>query len=118
MMDDSKHGKRLVYGGHIISLCRALSYNGLGNSVWLSAIHGGSHCNPSFAGDTIYSQSTIKDISDVAGRNDLAIVRIEMLGIKNNNPENMDYLYTQDGGRKKYHSDVVLDLDYSVFMRK
>lgn len=118
MMDDSKHGKRLVYGGHIISLCRALSYNGLGNSVWLSAIHGGSHCNPSFAGDTIYSQSTIKEISDVAGRDDLAIVRIEMLGIKNNNPENMDYLYTQDGGRKKYHSDVVLDLDYSVLMLK
>ncbi|TRX54971.1 MaoC family dehydratase [Thalassomonas sp. M1454] len=118
MMDDSKHGKRLVYGGHIISLCRALSYNGLGNAIWLSAIHGGSHCNPSFAGDTIYSQSTIKEISDVEGKDDLAIVRIEMLGIKNNNPDNMDYLYQQDGKRKKYHSDVVLDLDYSVLMRK
>ncbi|WP_068547433.1 MaoC family dehydratase [Thalassotalea crassostreae] len=116
MMNDSKHGKRLVYGGHIISLCRALSYNGFGNALWLTAIHGGSHCNPSFVGDTIYAQSTITDIDLTLQDQGLAKVRINLLGIKNNQPSNMDSLYTETAGRKSYHSDVVLDIDYSVLM--
>lgn len=116
MMDKTKHGKRLVYGGHIISLCRALSYNGLGNALWLTAIHGGSHCNPSFAGDTIYCQSTISDIQPVDGLPDLSIVRINMLGIKNNDPENMSFLTQIENGKTRYHQDVVLDLDFSVIM--
>ena len=118
LMDDSKHGKRLVYGGHIISLCRALSYNGLGNGIWLSAIHSGSHCNPSFAGDTIYCQSTVLEITDVPDNNALAYVKINMLGIKNNNPQLMDYLKEQLAGRTKYHSDVVLDMELTVLMLK
>ena len=118
MMNDSNHGKRLVYGGHIISLCRALSYNGLGNGIWLSAIHSGSHCNPSFAGDTIYAQSTILEITDVTDREDIALVKINMLGIKNNSPEQMEFLTKTVEGRKKYHSDVVLDLELTVIMVK
>jgi 2-methylfumaryl-CoA hydratase len=118
LMDDSTHGKRLVYGGHIISLCRALSYNGLGNGIWLSAIHSGSHCNPSFAGDTIYAQSTILEITDAPNRDDLALVKVNMLGIKNNTPEQMDYLFEITNGRKKYHSDVVLDLELTLLMVK
>ena len=102
--------------GHIISLCRALSYNGLGNALWLTAIHGGSHTNPSFVGDTIYCQSTITAIEPVQDRDDIALIRMTMLGIKNNNPEDMDYLTKQLDGRKQYHQDVVLELDYSVVM--
>jgi len=118
MMEQSPNGKRLVYGGHIISICRALSYNGLGNAMWLSAINGGSHSNPSFAGDTIYCQSKILEKTDLKGRSDLGLVRIQMLGIKNNTPEKMGVLYEQNGTRKKYHTDVVLDLDYSALMLK
>ncbi len=118
MMEKSANGKRLVYGGHIISICRALSYNGLGNAMWLSAINGGTHSNPSFAGDTIYSQSSIIDKSDINGRDDLGLVRIQMLGIKNNTPANIDTLYEQSGSRRKYHSDVVLDLDFCALMLK
>ena len=47
-------GRRLVYGGHVISLCRALSYDGLENAFAIAAINGGTHANPTFAGDTIY----------------------------------------------------------------
>ncbi|MGB0495493.1 MAG: MaoC family dehydratase [Kangiellaceae bacterium] len=118
MVNSSANGKRLVYGGHIISICRALSYNGLGNAMWLSAINGGSHCNPSFAGDTIYCQSKILDKFDIKGRNDLGVVRIQMLGIKNNTPDKIEALYKESEGKKKYHSDVVLDLDYCALMLK
>ncbi|TLU64599.1 hypothetical protein FE810_10930 [Thalassotalea litorea] len=118
MMDNTHTGKRLVFGGHIISLCRALSYNGLGNGLWLSAIHGGTHANPSYAGDTIYCQSKILEVKQFNRRDDMALVRIQSLGIKNNTPDNMEYLSKVDNGRTRYHSDVVLDIDYSVLMRR
>jgi len=118
MMDSTEAQKRLVYGGHIISLCRALSYNGLGNAIWLSAINGGSHSNPSYAGDTIYSQSRILDKRTIEGRDDLGLVRIRMIGTKNTPPEQIDQLFEQVGSRLKYDSAVVLDLDYSVLMLK
>jgi 2-methylfumaryl-CoA hydratase len=37
----SRHGRRLIYGGHVISLARALSFNGLGNAFHIAAINGG-----------------------------------------------------------------------------
>jgi len=111
-MDKSKHQERLVYGGHIISLCRAISYNGLGNAIWLCAINGGTHANPSFAGDTIYCQSEILDKQAIPSRNDLSLLRIKMLGIKNDSPDKMEYLYRTNDGRNQYHPNLVLDLDY------
>ncbi|HWJ97220.1 MAG TPA: MaoC family dehydratase, partial [Acidimicrobiales bacterium] len=36
-------GQRLIYGGHIISMARALSFNGLANAQLISAINGGAH---------------------------------------------------------------------------
>ena len=117
-MSQNKQSKCLVYGGHIISLCRALSYNGLGNGIWLTAIHSGSHCNPSFAGDTIYCQSTIVEKTDVDDRDDIGLVKIQMLGFKNNTPAEIGTLYQKQGGRTKYHRDVVLALEYSVIMVK
>ncbi len=118
MMDKTPNGKRLVYGGHIISMCRALSYNGLGNALWLSAINGGTHSNPSFAGDTIYCQSKVLDKSEVEGRTDLGLVRIQMLGIKNTAPDQIESFYEEANKRRKYHSNVVLDLDYCALMLK
>ncbi|WP_196141167.1 MaoC family dehydratase [Aliikangiella sp. G2MR2-5] len=112
MMDSSHHGKRLVYGGHIISLCRALSYNGLGNALWLCAINGGTHANPSFAGDTIYCHSEIIDKKRVEGRDDYGLLRLRMLGIKNDSPDLMEFMYRQDNGRTRYHDNLVLDLDF------
>ena len=47
-----RFGRRIVYGGHVISLARALSYNGLANAVTIAAINGGTHSFPSFAGNT------------------------------------------------------------------
>ncbi len=116
LMQDSEKNKRLVYGGHIISLCRALSYNGLGNTLWLIAINSGTHSNPCHAGDTIYCQSEILDKKIITGRNDVALVRLRMTGIKNNTPEKMEYLFRTENNKLKYHSDLVLDLDFWCLM--
>ncbi|TQV72902.1 MaoC family dehydratase [Aliikangiella marina] len=116
MMNDRPNPHRLVYGGHIISMCRALSYNGLGNIAWPCAINAGTHANPSFAGDTIYCQSEILDLMALEDREDLGLVRVKMLGIKNNTPDNMDSMFVEKDGKRRHHSDVVLDLDYWAFM--
>ena len=35
-----RFGRRLIYGGHVISLARALSFNGLANAFHVAAING------------------------------------------------------------------------------
>ena len=45
-----RFGRRLIYGGHAISLARALSFNGLANAFHVAAINGGRHVAPLFAG--------------------------------------------------------------------
>lgn len=118
MMQSRSPSKRLVYGGHIISLCHALSYNGLGNNLWLCAINSGSHANPSYAGDTIYCQSEILEKYAIPTRNDAGLVRVRMFGIKNDHPEQMEFLHQTQNGRTKYHSNLVLDLDFWTLMVK
>src|SRR5262245_29964636 len=44
-----RFGRRLVYGGHVVSLARALSFNGLANAFHIAAINGGRHVAPLFA---------------------------------------------------------------------
>ena len=54
-------GKRLIYGGHVISLARALSFNGLANAQVVAGLNGGAHANPCFAGDTVKAWSEVLD---------------------------------------------------------
>src|SRR5690606_4419688 len=54
-------GRRLIYGGHVISLARALTFNGLANAQMLVALNGGAHANPCFAGDTVRGWSQVLD---------------------------------------------------------
>jgi 2-methylfumaryl-CoA hydratase len=56
-----RFGRRLIYGGHIISLARSLSFNGLANAFSIAAINGGRHVAPAFAGDTIYAWSEVSN---------------------------------------------------------
>jgi 2-methylfumaryl-CoA hydratase len=107
-----RFGKRLIYGGHIISLARALSFNGLGNAFRIVAIHGGRHVAPSFAGDTIYAWSEVIAKSELAGRDDLGALRLRTIAAKDHPCSDFPNA-TADG---KYAEPVVLDLDYSVLM--
>lgn len=71
-----RFGRRLIYGGHVISLARALSFNGLANAFHIAAINGGRHVAPLFAGGTVYAWSEILEAADVPGRNDVGALRI------------------------------------------
>lgn len=107
-----RFGRRIVYGGHIISLTRALSFNGLGNAVKLLAINAGTHAAPSFAGDTIYAWSEVLEKLPVAGRADLGVLRLRSVAAKDQPCDGFPYR----GADGKYDPAVVLDLDYSVLV--
>ena len=99
--------RRIVYGGHIISIARALSFNGLANAFHLAAINGGRHVAPSFAGDTIYAWSEIIDKAELPGRNDMGALRTRLFAVKDRNCA--DFPGQKADG--SYEDGVVLDLD-------
>lgn len=107
-----RNGRRIVYGGHIISLARALSFNGLGNALSVAAINGGSHTNPTFAGHTIYAWSQILEKPVLPGRDDIGALRVRTVATKD--LPCGDFPYKDEDG--KYLGNVVLDLDYTVLM--
>ncbi len=101
-------GRRLIYGGHIISLARALSFNGLANAQLIAAINAGSHTAPAFAGDTVYAWS------EVLGRAELdapGVGALRMRLVATSDRDESMTLRREDG---KYASGVLLDLDYWV----
>src|SRR5262249_903689 len=70
-----RFGRRLIYGGHVISLARALSFNGLANAFHIAAINGGRHVSPLFAGATVFAWSEVLAKGDVPGRDDVGALR-------------------------------------------
>ena len=104
--------KRLIYGGHIISLVRALSFNGLENAQMIVGINGGTHANPAFSEDTIYCWSEVLDKIDLNKRN-IAALRLRSVGTKKKN-HNMKVKNDDE----RYLPDVVLDFDYWVLVPK
>ncbi|MGB0697474.1 MAG: MaoC family dehydratase [Rhodospirillaceae bacterium] len=107
-----RFGKRLIYGGHIISMARALSFNGLANACWVAGLNAGAHVNPTFAGDTIHAWSEVLEKEAIPGRDDIGALRLRLVATKDQPCAGFPYK-TEDG---KYESSVVLDLDYWVLM--
>jgi 2-methylfumaryl-CoA hydratase len=101
-------GKRLIYGGHIISLTRALSFNGLANAQMIVALNGGAHANPCFAGDTVRAWSEVLDTAETTAPG-VGAIRLRLVATKGAAGE----LRGEDG---KYLPDVLLDLDYWALM--
>jgi 2-methylfumaryl-CoA hydratase len=103
-----RFGRRLVYGGHVISLARALSFNGLANALSIAAINGGRHVSPLFAGDTVFAWSQILDKAEFAGRKDCGALRLRLVATKNlpcaEFPDK-----SADG---QYPENVILDFDF------
>lgn len=102
-------GQRLIYGGHIISMARALSFNGLEGAEIMVAINGGAHANPCFAGDTVRAWSEVLDTAqtDAPG---VGAIRLRLVATKGGD---MGSLKDDNG---KYLPDVLLDLDYWALM--
>ena len=115
-----RFGRRLIYGGHIISLARALSFNGLAGAFKLLAINGGRHVNPSFAGDTIYAWSQVLERIDLPGRSDIGALRLRSYAAKNHPCSDFPGRMPAGTGSKgaEMPSDLVLDLDYTVLMKR
>ena len=68
---ETRYGRRIIYGGHVISLARAISFDGLENALWMLAWNGATHANPTFASDTLYAFTDVVEKVDL-GRGDEA----------------------------------------------
>ncbi|ARU02094.1 MaoC family dehydratase [Yoonia vestfoldensis] len=101
-------GKRLIYGGHVMSLARALSFNGLANAQMIVALNGGAHANPCFAGETLRAWSEVLDLAETSAPG-VGAIRLRLVATKGA----AGVLRGADG---KYDADVLLDLDYWALM--
>ena len=103
-------GKRLIYGGHVISLARALSFNGLANAQMVAALNAGAHANPCFAGDTVRAWSEVLDKAETAEPS-VGAIRLRLVAVKQGGEQFV--LRTPEG---KYAPEVLLELDFWAFM--
>ncbi|WP_354002092.1 MaoC family dehydratase [Pseudotabrizicola sediminis] len=101
-------GKRLIYGGHIISLARALSFNGLANAQMIVALNAGAHANPCFAGDTVRAWSEVLDRAETSAPG-VGAVRLRLVATRG-------AAFDLRGADGKYMPEVLLDLDYWALM--
>ena len=106
-----RFGRRLIYGGHVISLARALSFNGLANAFHVAAINGGRHVAPLFAGDTLFAWSEVIEKAELPGRKDVGALRLRLVAAKNRPCADFPDK-TGDG----YEPGVVLDFDMWVLI--
>jgi 2-methylfumaryl-CoA hydratase len=112
MEKQGRFGRRIIYGGHIISLARSLSFNGLANAFRVAALNGGRHVAPTFAGDTVYAWSEVLDKVPLPGRCDLGVLRLRTVATRDRTC--IDFPCKNADGQ--YDSAVVLDLDYQVLI--
>lgn len=103
---EGRDEQRLVYGGVVMSLARALSVNGLTNAAQILALNAGRHVAPVHAGDTLYAWSEVLDraaLSETVGA-----LRLRLVATRNRPCDGFP-LKTEAGGDDPA---VVLDLDY------
>lgn len=107
-----RFGRRLIYGGHIISMARALSFNGLANAFMVAALNGGRHVAPAVAGNTIYAWSEILEKHALPQRDDLGALRIRTIATKDQPCAE----FPDKAADGTPHPAMILDLDYTVLM--
>ncbi len=105
MQRDSRFGRRLIYGGVVLSIARALAFNGLANAAMMLAINGGRHVNPLFGSDTVYAASEVLDKADLGN---VGALRLRLLAFKDR-PASEIQVKNEKG---EYDPAVLLDFDY------
>ena len=103
-------GQRLIYGGHVISMARALSFNGLANAQMIVGLNGGAHANPCFSGLTVKAWTEVLDKAETDAPG-VGAIRLRLVAVKAGGEPGQ--LKGEDG---KYLPDVLLDLDYWALM--
>lgn len=101
--------QRLIYGGHVISMARALSFNGLANAQVIAGLNGGAHANPCLAGNTVKAWSEVLDKAETSAPG-VGAIRLRLVATKGGAP------FELKGPDGKYLPDVLLDLDYWALM--
>ncbi|MEL7132052.1 MAG: MaoC family dehydratase [Pseudomonadota bacterium] len=102
-------GTRLIYGGHVISMARALSFNGLANAQMMVGLNAGTHANPCMAGDTVRAWSEVLDKAETSAPG-VGAIRLRLVATNGGAPFQ---LRREDG---RYLPEVLLDLDYWALM--
>ncbi len=102
--------QRLIYGGHVISLARTLSFNGLANAQMIAGINAGAHVNPCVGGDTVRAWSEVLDKAETSAPG-VGAIRLRLVATKGDS--RLTDLRDEAG---KYHKDILLDLDYWALM--
>jgi len=106
-----RFGKRLIYGGVVISLARSLTFNGLANAFQVAGINGGRHVAPLFAGGTVFAWSQVLARAELPGRPDVGAMRLRTVATKDRPCADFP-----DKTGKDYDPAVILDLDYWVLI--
>ena len=111
---DSRFGKRIVYGGHVISVAMGLAQNGLNTVLRIAAWNGGAHVAPTFAGDTIRAFTQVVERAEVPGRRDCGALRLRLSAVKNVSAAELPEVQPLLSGTKEPR--IVLELDYWVLL--
>ncbi len=106
-----RFGRRLIYGGHAISLARALTFNGFGNAFHVAAINGGRHVAPLFAGCTVFAWSEVVGRAELPGREDVGALRLRTIATKDRPCADYPLKSGDD-----FDPAVILDFDYWVLL--
>lgn len=101
-------GKRLIYGGYVMLLVWALSFNGLANVQMIVVLNGGVHANSCFVGDMLWAWFEVLDLAEIVafGVGVIWLWLVVITGVAG-------VLCGVDG---KYDVHVLLDLDYWVLL--
>ncbi len=103
-------GRRLIYGGHVISLAHALSFNGLANAQLIVGLNGGAHLNPCYAGDTVTAWSEVLGKAETTAPG-VGALRLRLVAQRAGHPA----CQARDA-QGRYPDHVLLDLDYWALM--
>jgi 2-methylfumaryl-CoA hydratase len=107
-MAGSRFGRRLVYGGHVMSVAHALAHRGLENVLCMLAWNGGVHANPTVAGDTIYAWTEIVERAELPDPS-VGALRMRLVAVKNVDPAEEEVARMAGA---THDPRVVLDLDW------
>ena len=107
-----KFGKRIVYGGHVMSIARAMTFNGFENAFFVAAVNAGRHVSPCFAGDTVYAWSEVIDKSPLQHDKRWGALRLRTIGAKDQSCAEFPGKTTEGA----FHPSVILELDYWVLI--
>ncbi len=105
LQQSSRFGKRLIYGGVVISIARSIAFNGLENAGPVLGINAGRHVAPLFAGDTVYAATQVIETADLGG---VGALRLRLVAAKNK--PFSDITVQNDAG--EYDPAIILDFDY------